>query len=120
MALYDVFHKAADTIFKVFKSLQHIVQYRQVNDDGWGNISTVTRDKIELIIDSFTLEDIQTLPFGTDIQPADMKGLVKGKQLLDLTIKIEDVFIDENGAKWNIVGFTTDPASALYIFLLRR
>ena len=119
MALYDVFHKAADTIFKVFKSLQHIVQFVQVNDDGWGNTTTVTRDNIELIIDSFTLEDIQTLPFGEDIQPTDMKGLVKGKQLLDLVMKVDDVFIDENKAKWNIVGFTTDPASALYIFLLR-
>lgn len=118
MALYDVFHKAANTVFKVFKSLIHEVTYNSIADDGWGNETTVSK-KVDMIVDSFTLEDIQTLPFGPDIQPTDVKGLIRGAQLLSLTIRTSDTVVKADGKKYDVVNFTTDPASALYIFLLR-
>ncbi len=122
MSLKTTFNNAAETIFKVFKSLIVPVNYVTEVEDGFGTVKS-TETPVDMIIDNFAERDVQYLSFSRLIQPTDVKGLIRGKQLrslgiteLDTTSKIVRI---DNGVVFSIVAYDTDPAEALYTVLLR-
>lgn len=123
MSLKNTFNKAAETVFKVFKSLIVEVDYTIITDDGFG---TVDRDEytVDMIIDNFSERDVQFLSFSALIQPTDVKGLIRGKQLRDKGVtqySTQDVIVKkDDGTEYSIIAYNTDPAEALYTFLLRN
>lgn len=118
MALNQVFINAAETIFKVFESLIHAGTYTSIHDDGF---DTVTRDEtsVDVIIDTFAERDVQFLSFSNLIQPTDVKGLVRGTQLSSVSVSTTDTLAFD-GTEYSIIAFNTDPAGAIYTFLLRN
>lgn len=123
MSLYTTFNKAAETVFKVFKSLIVKVDYIVVTDDGFDDVSTDDY-AVDMIIDTFSERDVQFLSFSALIQPTDLKGLVRGQQLRDEGATIYSttdlVKRKDNDVEYSIIAYNTDPAEALYTFLLRN
>lgn len=117
MALYDIFHNAADTIFNVFKSLTHQAVYVSKFEDGFDVVTTTELD-IDIIIDTFSERDVQFLSFSQLIQPTDVKGLVRGKQLTSIELSTNDL-VRVDGTEYTVVAYSTDPATAVYTLLLR-
>ena len=122
MSLHNTFNKAAETVFKVFKSLIVKVDYIIVTDDGFDDVST-TPYPVDMIIDSFSERDVQFLSFSALIQPTDVKGLVRGRQLREKGVTVysttDVIERKDNGVDYSIIAYSTDPAEALYTFLLR-
>ena len=122
MSLKNTFNKAADTVFKVFKSLIVKVNYIIVTDDGFDAVSTDI-NAVDMIIDSFSERDVQFLSFSALIQPTDVKGLVRGQQLRDEGVAVYSttdlVQRVDNEVEYSVIAYSTDPAEALYTFLLR-
>jgi len=122
MSLNTTFQKAAVTVFKVFKSLVYKAQYTVVKKDGF-DVDTSTSHPIDLIVDTFAERDVQFLSFSNLIQPTDVKGLVRGKQLRDngiTSLSTRDVIVRDDTITYAIIAYKTDPAEALYILLLRK
>jgi hypothetical protein len=123
MSLKVVFNDAADTIFNVFSSLIVPVTYVSVYIDGFDVNDETEYTNVSMIQDTFSEKDVRYLPFYSLIQPTDVKGLIKGRELRDKGIlehNTTDIIKKENGTKYSIVAYTTDPAEALYTFLLRK
>ena len=116
MTLRDTFHSAAETAFNVFSSLVKQGVYTYVVDDGF--TSSSTDYPINVIVGSFSQEDVQRASFSALIQPTDMQGLVKGSDL-SVPVTTEGV-MSVDGINYGIVAFDTDPAEALFILLLRK
>ncbi len=116
MSLKDTFHSAVTTAFTVFGALVQPGIYTHTVDDGF--TSTSTDYPVDVIVSSFTQKDVQKLSFGALLQPTDLQCLVKGS---DLTVPIttEGLMI-VNGVNYGIVGFSTDPAEALFIIGIRK
>ncbi len=93
MSLDTVFHNAAKTVFKVFKSLIHKVEFVRVTDDGFDE-ETETKYPVDMIVSSFDAKDVETLSFSDLIQPTDIKGMFRGKQLASFTPSTTDVVVD--------------------------
>ena len=90
--------------------------------DGF-DVNKETSYQVDVIIDNFAERDVQFLSFSNLIQPTDVKGLVRGKQLLDQGLAFpstQDVIRVSDGREFAIIAHATDPARALYTFLLRK
>lgn len=125
MALSSVFYNGVETIFSVFteKNGEGAVKeamYTIVSDDGFG---TASKEEFtcRLIPDRFTKRDSYSTPFGSEIQPTDVKGLVPGNDIANnaMDIKSGDTIAFE-GFTYTVVDFFTDAYKALYTFLLRK
>jgi hypothetical protein len=135
MSLKTTFHKAGKIIFKVFKSLLHKGHYISVSRGFDGDETEATPAPIDIIIDTFAERDTQFLSFYNQIQPTDVKGLVRGEQLSGVELSTEDKVrvgttaedypvYDEETGKWSgkeyhVIAWNTDPAEAVYTLLLR-
>lgn len=122
MSLHTTFQNAAKTIFNVFKSLIIKADYVDIEKDGF-DVNNETLYPVDVIIDNFAERDVQFLSFSNLIQPTDVKGLVRGKQLLDQGLTFpstQDVLRVSDGREFSIVAHATDPARAMYTFLLRK
>lgn len=122
MALVNTFEKVTGTIFKVFSSLAKDANYVQITNSGWSeDISPVeTLYPISVIFDTFSQRDVQSLPFSKLLQPTDIKGLVPGSSVPPIISTEDRIRIVENSSEYHIVAWVTDPAKALYTFLLRE
>lgn len=118
MSLAQTFHKAARTVFKVFKSLIHKVEFVRVTNDGFDE-ETETKYPVDMIVSSFEAKDVELLSFNNLIQPTDVKGMFRGEQLKDFTPATTDVVVDGE-VTYSVVATQTDPAKALWILLLRN
>lgn len=126
MSLRDTFLKAADTVFKVFRSIVHSAVYVQVTESTWADVPPTEVDHdVNVIIGSFGQDDIRTLSFSSFLQPTDMKGMIKGVELPRpittrdlLRIPANDIF--PAAREFSVVAWDTDPAEALFIFALRE
>jgi len=123
VSLKNTFNKAAETVFKVFVSFIVKVEYIVVTDDGFDTADTDEYD-VDMIIDTFSERDVQFLSFSALIQPTDVKGLVRGQQMRDeglTTYSTTDLIKrKDNDVEYSIIAYSTDPAEALYTFLLRN
>ena len=123
MSLKTTFTKAAETVFNVFSSLIVKVNYVVVVQDGF-DVDTRTEYPVDMIIDTFAERDVQFLSFSNLIQPTDVKGLVRGQDLRDngvVAYSTRDTVVRiDNEVEYAIIAYSTDPAEALYTFLLRN
>ncbi len=122
MSIKTTIDKGVATIFKVLKSLVHPATYTSSSDDGFGSSSS-TEYSISMIIDSFSERDVQFLSFSELIQPQDLKGLVKGTDLSIQPSSKDHVTIADGtiyDGKYKIIAWNTDPATALFVLLLRN
>ena len=122
MSIKTTIDKGVRTIFKVLKSLVHPAEYISVSSDGFSS-NTETSVTVSVIIDSFSEKDVQFLSFSEFIQPQDMKGLMKGTDLQISPSSKDYLNVTDSSiyaGKYRIVAWSTDPAVALYILLLRR
>ena len=117
MSLEDVFHNAAKKIFKVFKSLQRDVTFVEVINNGFEK--TETEYPLKAIVDTFSYEDVQTVPFRSRLQPDDEKFLFLGREFPVQTVNTDDLIIHD-GRVYTIVGWVSDPAKALYTIAGRK
>jgi len=122
MSLKDTFNDVADTIFEIFSSLIVQATYISVYSDGFDTDERTEYQNISMIEDTFSEKDVRYLPFYSLIQPTDIKGLIKGRELRDRGIveySTNDI-IRVGDIDYSIVAYATDPAKALYTFLLRK
>ena len=117
----EVFHKGAETIFKVFANIAHSATYVSVTNktDFEGETPVETPTSIDLIMDTFSERDTQFLSFSTLLQPTDIKGLVRGRQLSGVVMGTEDKVL-VNDETYHVIAYSTDPAGAVYTIALRR
>lgn len=120
MSLRDVFLAGVETAFSTFEDAVKEGQYLIIKDTGFE--SSERELPIRIIKESFTQEDVETLPFSDEIQPKDIKGLVPFVDLGEApntgdTINVEDELLGD--AKFTVVAFTVDPMTVLFTFLLR-
>lgn len=117
----NVFHNAANTIFKVFAELAHSATYVSVTnkDDFEGSTPTEVPTTIDVIIETLAERDTQFLSFSNLLQPTDVKGLVKGRQLASTVMGTEDKVLIAD-VTYHVVAYTTDPAEAVYTLYLRK
>jgi hypothetical protein len=118
MSLDTVFHNAAKTVFNVFKSIIHKVEFVRVTDDGFDEEKT-EKFQVDMIVSSFDAKDVELLGFNRLIQPTDVKGMFRGKQLVGFTPTTTDIVVDGD-TTYSVVATQTDPAQALWILLLRN
>lgn len=120
MGLKETFLNAVETTFTVFSDAVKSADYVDSVDDGFDEDPVVTTTpNVRIILDSFTKEDIETLPFSDKIQSTDIKGLIPGVDLENASIKTSNVFNIEIEGSYTLVEFTTDAYRALYTCLLR-
>jgi hypothetical protein len=119
MALNTAFNKVAKTIFKVFKSLAVSGSYVSVSRDFEGTEVENAVLPIDLIRDTFAERDTQFLSFYNQIQPTDLKGLVRGEQLTGVGLSTEDK-VRAGTDEYHVIAWDTDPATAVYTLLLRK
>jgi len=117
----NVFHKGAETIFNVFADIAYSATYISVTQktDFEGETTVESPTTINLIMDTFSERDTQFLSFSNLLQPTDIRGLVRGKQLSGVTMGTEDKVVVD-GSTYHVVAYSTDPAGALYTLALRR
>ena len=122
MGLLSVFTKAADKCFTVFKEAVKPATYYSVVDTGVDDDNS--NYPITIIEESFSEEDIKYLSFSEFIQPNDVKGLVRGKEIQteihSQSDKISITQKDSSVKTYTVVAFNRDPLSVLYTFLLRK
>jgi len=74
---------------------------------------------IKIILDNFAERDVQFLSFSNLIQPTDVKGLVRGEDLVDISVSTQDT-VTIGTETYAIIAHNTDPAKALFTFLMRN
>ena len=125
MSVNTAIHKGVKAAFRILKSLQHKATYtHEISNDGFED-KEVTTHPITVIMDSFSERDVQFLSFSNEIQPQDVRGLVRGLELpinpsTKDTLKIEDTSIFGGDNPWSVIAWDVDPAVAMFTFLLRR
>lgn len=116
----NVFHKGAETIFKVFAEIAHSATYVTVAyNDFEGESPVETSTTIEVIMDTFSERDVQFLSFSALLQPTDIKGLVRGTQLSGVEMGTNDKVVIDS-VDYHVIAYSTDPAGAVYTLALRR
>lgn len=127
MNLEQVFRKGAALIFKKFSDAVHVCSYVAVTlDNGMDAKVSTTTNGVPIIFSEFNENDRRNLPFGSLIQPTDIKGLVQGTSLNDLKPTTRDTVLDTTeldslGAynSYSVVAFSRDPLGVVYTLLLR-
>lgn len=122
MGLEAKFIKAANLAFKIFKESVHPGRYYSIRDTGF--LEADTNYPITIIEESFSQNDIHTLSFSEHIQPTDVKGLVRGSEIVGSINSQSDKIVvtqkDLSERSYTVVAFDTDPLRVLYTFLLRK
>lgn len=126
MELSSTFHNAAKTAFVIFKSLQKDVSYIvKPEEDGWANSALPVSHPLKVIPNNLTQRDLQNTKFYSEIQPTDTVIMVLGAEIIKAGIRVRtsDEFSIAYTAYtqlYEVKGFDTDPAEALYLILLRE
>jgi len=115
MKLKSIMKKAADIAFKVAGDAKLYITFKSVVDDGFTD-PTITETNVYAIRENFTTEDIRSLKFGANIQPYDMKLLVKCNDL-DSVDTNDKVIVDS--IEFSIFGIDKDPADAVWTIGVR-
>jgi len=116
MGIKQAFINGINQLFSVLNEAVKSGNYTVIVDDGF-NPKTETLYPARVILDNFTQEDVESLPFGKLIQPTHTKGMVPGE---DLTVPLNTSnYFSVEGRKFAIVAFNTDPLEAMYTLLLR-
>lgn len=122
MGLLATFTKAADICFSVFKEAVKPATYYSVVDTGFKNNNT--NYPVTIIEESFSEDDIKYLSFSEFIQPNDVKGLIRGRdiqtEIHSQSDKIGITQKDSSVKMYTVVAFDRDPLEVLYTFLLRK
>ena len=122
MGLLSTFTKAADTCFTVFKEAVKPATFYSIVDTGFDDDNSDY--PVTIIEESFSEDDIKYLSFSEFIQPNDVKGLVRGKEIqTEIHSQSDKIGItqkDSTVKMYTIVAFDRDPLSVLYTFLLRK
>lgn len=108
-----IFKKAANVAFRVAKKLGvvHYATFKSVFDNGMDDASVTLIEKVEVIKERFTQDDIRGLMFRDKIQPSDIKLLVRGRDVSD--IDTDDVFIIDE-VEYTVFGCELDAAGAVW------
>ena len=124
--LKKVFKRSLETAFGVFEEAVSSATLIQVGDDDGFDDPVETETPIRTIVSSFRQEDIETLPYGDQIQATDLKCLIPGVDLDSLTLSTEDTIrLDTDydgvaiGATYSVVDHDVDAMNVLYTVLLR-
>lgn len=114
----SIFNKAAKIAFKVAKKLDliKIVDFKSVYDNGIDDSVTTVVSDIDAIREDFTQDDIRGLIFRDKIQPTDIKLLIKGADISNVTTS--DFFIID-GEEFSVFGCSTDAANAVWTIGVR-
>jgi hypothetical protein len=132
MGFKEIASNIATTAFNVFSSLQQSCTYRSkasespVYDPATGIPSGTYNDiPVSMIFTSYRSDEVnsnirleRTTSEGTEIRLSDMKALL-AQTRLPVVPKMNDVVILD-GATWEVVRVTEDPAKALWTFQLRK
>lgn len=73
---------------------------------------------VEVLIEDFSVEDQNGLHFQTPIAPGDVKGSIVNSTL-PINPRIGNTLTIESKGKYSVKGFSTDPADAVLVLLLR-
>lgn len=130
MSLYDVFHKAAGVAFNVFSSLMKDAEYiSRLQGSGWGDDAPNPRFPMKVIVNGLTQEQVRNTKFFAQMNPRDTIIMVKGVDIIgnNITVSTSDKFSVNLGTvevpimrEFYIIDHETDPASALFLILLRE
>ena len=118
MSIKQAFIDGAKVIFNAFDSITNDVVYKSIFEDGFG-VSNITETQVKMITDSFAERDVQFLSFSALIQPTDVKGLIQGDSLINVSPATSDKII-HGDVTYSVIAYHIDPAGALYTFLLRK
>ncbi len=125
MSLEDVFHQACEIAFTVFESLIREGEYLITKTSGWEDESIpVVPDSIplDIIINAYKKKDVEHTSFYNLVQVTDNIVMIRGAQITTPLSTKNSIRIKHKtiGTKtYSIEAWDTDPASALYIVLLR-
>lgn len=118
MGMKELFQQAAMTAFKAIGNVVESATYIEVQDDGFGNISTVESD-CQIIYDTFSDKLNAQYSFASKIQIKDKKGLVPSLSI-STAIRTRNTIRSAAGINYTIVAKEMDAANAMYILLLRK
>ncbi len=127
MSIRQTFEIGADLIFKTFHEAVHLCRYDAVTaDDGFNPRSVTSYENVEIIFTNFTEKDVHFLTFSKDIQPTDIKGIVRSKSINNWKPTTEDIVYDtsEQGLDgkdldYTVVAYSRDPMNVTCTLLLR-
>lgn len=123
-----VFEKGVSVAFEIFEESVLNGKYLQESssNDGFAT-APPTETEIKTIITSFEQKDIESLSYGQEIQPTDLKCLIPGSYLTNVAPTTQDsVFIESDfygnvlNKTYSVVAFDVDPYKVLYTILLRN
>lgn len=121
MGIKATFAKGVERIFTAFGDVVKEGIYVLTDDDGWGNVTTISSNPMRVITDKFEKEDLEKASFSELVQHTDTKGLVPAVDFTSQSLipKTGKVFkVDD--VEFTIEAFDTDPAEAMYTLLLRN
>ena len=123
MSLEDVFHDACETVFTVFESLIRDGEYLVTKTDGWDDTSAEPNSiPMDVIINAYSKKDVEQTSFYDLVQVTDLIVMIRGRQITTplSTKNMMQITHKTLGVKlYSIEAWDTDPASALYVVLLR-
>jgi hypothetical protein len=119
MGLKEVFLNAVEVAFTVFEDAVKAANHVVTTDDGFVAEPVEVLTPVRIILEAFSQEDIENLPFSKQIQPTDIKGLIPGVDLIGVEVKTSNDVSIVDGDSYTLVAFTKDAYSALYTCLLR-
>ena len=126
MSLLNVFHNAAKVAFNVFDSLKKEGVYiRNTIESGWDDSTDPDNSPMDVIISSLSEEQLRQTRFYSEITPTDIVAMVLGKDIETHGIRVRKsdnfrIYHRTYDQLYEIIGFDTDPAEALYLLLLRE
>lgn len=126
MSLLNTFKNAAKTVFNVFVSLQKDGYYiSNTHESGWDDSDEATSHHMKILPSNLTEKELRNIKFYSEIQPTDTLIMVLGEDIIANGIRVrKSDFFQINHSSYSqlyeIIGFDTDPAEALYIILLRE
>ena len=123
MSLEDVFHDACETVFTVFESLIRDGEYIISKDSGWDDVQAEpTVIPMDVIINAYKKKDVEQTSFYDLVQVTDTVVMIRGRQIttpLSTKNTMKITHKDLGVKHYSIEAWDTDPASALYVVLLR-
>ena len=119
MGLQSVFKAAAETIFTALDDIPQSVTYTSVGvrtyDPATGTLTgTDASYTVHMVMDSYERREID----NQAVLSTDMMAMIPVDSLTPEPTTRDTIAY--SGATWQIVGITTDPAEALWVFQIRR
>jgi hypothetical protein len=108
-------------VFSVFSDAVMSCNYLSIDSSGFETDAESSNTyPAEVIIDNFSTEDLKSLNFSVKVQVSDLKGVIRGKHLTDLSsVNPNDEIVLSNGVRYFVRDHDVDPFKALYTFVLR-